>query len=143
MSKVIFNEEQIKALKDNPYVKNVSEKAITYTDEFKEEFMKLYLKKFLPRQIFAKLGFDTSALGERRISTAAERIKKKYKEGKGFEDNRKMSLGRPRTRKLSKDEEIKKLKHKIKYQEQQIEYFKKITFVDKKSKWESRKKNTK
>lgn len=143
MSKVIFNEEQIKALKNNPYVKNVSEKGITYTNEFKEEFMKLYLKNFLPRQIFAKLGFDTSALGERRISNTAQRLKQKYKEGKGLEDARKGGSGRPRTRKLSKDEEIEKLKHKIKYQEQQIEYLKKITFVDKKSKWESRKKNTK
>lgn len=143
MSKVIFNEEQIKVLKDNPYVKNVSEKAITYTDEFKEEFMKLYLKKYLPRQIFTMLGFDASALGERRISMVAERIKKKYKEGKSLEDTRKGHSGRLATRKLSKDEEIKKLKHKIKYQEQQIEYLKKITFVDKKSKWESRKKNTK
>ena len=33
-----FTKEQTEKLRSNPYVKHVSEKAITYTEEFREEF---------------------------------------------------------------------------------------------------------
>lgn len=39
MSKLIFTSEQIRVLRRNPYVKNVSEKSITYSDEFKRHFV--------------------------------------------------------------------------------------------------------
>ena len=38
MSKKIFTEKEIKQLSNNPYVKSVSAKGITYTDEFKRHF---------------------------------------------------------------------------------------------------------
>lgn len=41
MSKIRFSKEDIEKLKDNPYILNISEKAITYTDEFKEKFLEL------------------------------------------------------------------------------------------------------
>ena len=68
--------------------------------------------------------------------------KTKIKDGKLLEDDRKGKSGRQKTKQLNKDEEIRQLKHKIKYQEQQIEFLKKISFVEKKAKWESSKKNT-
>jgi len=43
-----------------------------------------------------------------------------------LEDDRKGKSGRPKTKQLNKDEEIRQLKHKIKYQEQQIEFLKKF-----------------
>ncbi|MEK4228097.1 hypothetical protein [Solibacillus sp. FSL H8-0538] len=39
MSKKLFTKKQQEQLKCNPYVKAVSEKAITYTDEFKRLFI--------------------------------------------------------------------------------------------------------
>ncbi|SIN99118.1 hypothetical protein SAMN05878443_0841 [Carnobacterium alterfunditum] len=39
MSKLTFTPKQIQFLKTNPYVKNVSEKSITYSDEFKRHFV--------------------------------------------------------------------------------------------------------
>ena len=42
MSKKTFSEQDIEILSKNKYVKNVSNKSITYTDEFKK---KLYLKQ--------------------------------------------------------------------------------------------------
>ena len=52
MSKLKFSEEDINKLKDNPYILNISEKAITYADEFKEKFLELYNKGKLPTEIF-------------------------------------------------------------------------------------------
>ena len=39
MAKVTFTSEQVQVLEGNPYVKSVSEKSITYTDEFKRHFV--------------------------------------------------------------------------------------------------------
>ena len=39
MSKKIFTEKEIKQLSTNKYVKSVSTKGITYTDEFKHIFI--------------------------------------------------------------------------------------------------------
>lgn len=39
MSQKLFTPEEIRLLQDNLYVKKVSEKAITYTEEFKEVYI--------------------------------------------------------------------------------------------------------
>ncbi len=39
MSKKIFTEKEIEVLTKNQYIKNVSAKGITYTDEFKQIFI--------------------------------------------------------------------------------------------------------
>ena len=143
MSKIRFSENDIKMLKDNPYILKISEKSITYADEFKEKFIELYNKGKMPTEIFRMCEIYPEIIGKKRIDTFSERVKNKIKANKLLEDERKTNSGRPKTRKLSKDEEIQHLKHKIKYQEQQIEFLKKISFIEKKAKWESSKKNMK
>lgn len=143
MSKLRFSKEDINKLKDNPYILNISEKAITYADEFKEKFVELYNKGKLPTEIFRICEIYPEIIGQKRIDMFAYHLKKKLKNGKLIEDERKSNSGRPKIKELSKDEEIQQLKHKIKYQEQQIEFLKKIYFVEKKAKWESSKKNMK
>lgn len=44
MSKITFDKETIELLNENPYVVKVSEKSITYSDEFKRLFIEEYLK---------------------------------------------------------------------------------------------------
>ena len=79
MSKITFSEEQIKLLKQNPYVKRVSSKSITYTDEFKRLFIEEYLRGNLPRIIFQNAGFDIQMIGIKRYEQAAARWIKTYK----------------------------------------------------------------
>lgn len=143
MSKLKFSKEDIDKLKDNPYILNISEKAITYTDEFKEKYMDLYNKGKKPTEIFRLCKISPEIIGRKRIDTFAYRLKKKHEYGEELTDKRKEFSGRPKSKELTKDEEIQRLKHKIKYQEQQIEFLKKISFIEKKAKWESSKKNTK
>lgn len=52
MSKKIFSKKEIKQLSINKYVKNVSEKGITYTNEFKLHFIAEYEIGKTSRQIF-------------------------------------------------------------------------------------------
>ncbi|MED4120699.1 IS3 family transposase, partial [Niallia taxi] len=49
MSKIHFTEKEIELLTINPYVKSVSSKSITYTDEFKRIFIAESKKGKLPR----------------------------------------------------------------------------------------------
>lgn len=143
MSKLKFSKEDINKLKDNPYILNISESAITYADEFKEKFMELYNKGTPPTEIFRACEIYPEIIGQKRIDTFSYRVKQKIKNGKLLKDERNGKSGRPAIMKLTKDEEIRRLKHKVQYQEQQIEFLKKISFVEKKAKWESSKKNMK
>ncbi len=94
MSKITFDKETIELLNENPYVVKVSEKSITYSDEFKRLFIEEYLKGKTPKIIFNDAGFDTQILGQRRYEQAAARWIRSYrKEGiVGLRDTRKKTL---------------------------------------------------
>ncbi|MGD6942709.1 HTH domain-containing protein, partial [Cytobacillus gottheilii] len=67
MSKKTFTEKEIKELSINPFVKAVSGKGITYTDEFKRLFIAEKESGKFSRQIFEEAGFDTNIIGMTRI----------------------------------------------------------------------------
>lgn len=94
MSKKIFSLKEIEILRKNKFVKNVSEKAITYSDEFKEIFILENMKGILPRSIFENHGFDIEIIGLERIKSSAKRWRESYKnEGTvGLKDTRKSEL---------------------------------------------------
>ena len=80
MSKKIFSEKEINELSKNKYVKRVSQKGITYTNEFKLHFIAEYEMGKTPRQIFQDAGFDIQVIGIKRIECASDRWRKAYKE---------------------------------------------------------------
>lgn len=63
-----FTDEQLKELKNNPYVVKCSAKNITYAEEFKDLFWIDYQNGMPPIEIFKKYGFDPYALGTKRRS---------------------------------------------------------------------------
>lgn len=79
MSKKIFTSKEIDALAANPYVKSVSPKGITYTDEFKELFIAQTLEGKFPVEIFRGCGFDVEVLGERRMNSCKNRWTRAYR----------------------------------------------------------------
>ena len=67
MSKKLFSSKDIEILSKNKYVKKVSEKGITYTDEFKRLFIAENEKGKFPRDIFEECGFNIlKSLGFRK-----------------------------------------------------------------------------
>ena len=96
MSKLRFSKEDIEKLKNNPYILNISEKAITYTDEFKEEFVELYNKGKMPTEIFRLCEIPPEIIGRKRIDMFAYRLKKKVEYGEDLVDKRKEFSGRPK-----------------------------------------------
>ena len=133
MALIMFTAEQMKELESNPYVKRVSEKAITYTDEFKNHFIEEYQKGKPPSQILRDADFEPKILGDDRVKSISRRYRKMAERPEGICDARKGGSGRPRTNNLTPEEQIQRLKHKIKYLEQENAFLKKIEVLDKKA----------
>ena len=114
-----FTDEQVKLLEANPYIDKVSNKSIKYSQTFKEEFWNRYSNGETPSMIISSFGIE------------------------GFEDQRQFCSGRPSSKEKSPEEEIEYLKRKISYQQQQIEFLKKIGSVERMTYWKQQQKNTK
>lgn len=128
MSKKTFSDKDIKVLSNNKYVRNVSEKAITYTNEFKIHFIAEYSKGKSSRIIFKEAGFDIDVIGLKRIDCSSSRWRKAYKENGvvGLDDTRRNNSSRPRKRDLTKDEIIVKQNAEIEYLKAEVELLKKL-----------------
>ncbi|WP_307607029.1 IS3 family transposase [Paenibacillus sp. V4I9] len=128
MSKTIFSEKNREHLSTNKYVVKISEKSITYADEFKRLFIDLYMSGKTPREIFKAHGFDVSVIGMKRVEQSANRWKKAYgKDGIiGLADSRKEASGRPLKRELTLDEVIARQEARIRLLESQVELLKKL-----------------
>lgn len=125
-----FTNDQIRLLSKNKYVIKVSNKAITYSEEFKNIFIEEYNNGLLPRDIFEKYGFPYEILGKKRIGNCADRWKKQVRREEGLSDTRKKNSGRPLEHELTDEETIEKLKHKIAILEQENSYLKKIRLIE-------------
>ena len=128
LSDKLFNEQEIEILRKNIYVKNITAKAITYTDEFKKIFIQENLAGSLPRDIFEKHGLHIEYLGMKRIKAAGNRWRSQYILGGAsrLQDTRKLNSGRPTTKDLSLEEKYKKLQEKIEFLEAENEFLKKL-----------------
>lgn len=131
-----FTEEQLKELAKNPYIKKVSEKAITYTQEFKERFAREYNSGKTPSKILDDMGINSRILGKRRKNSLVQSMKKYELRPEGCEDTRTSNSGRPSTKDLSSDEKIKRLEQKIAYLKQENEFLKKNIQIDRQANWE-------
>lgn len=132
MSKKLFTEKDIATLSKNRYVKTVSSKGITYSDEFKRHFIAEYGEGKLPREIFEEAGFNVDIIGIKRVKSASDRWKAAYKaEGVlGLKDTRKDSSGRPRLKELTLEEKYARMEAKIKLLEAENELLKKIRMLE-------------
>ena len=133
LSKIIFSKTDIAILEKNQNVTRVSEKSITYTDEFKRAFIEEYLKgEKSPRTIFSEFGFCAEMLGTKRYEQAAARWIKAYnKDGIiALRDTRKETSGRPRKKELSPQEIIERQEAKISLLEGQVELLKKSDVIE-------------
>jgi transposase len=132
MSNKTFTEKEIKMLSKNPCVKAVSAKAITYTDEFKREFIAENEKGKFPTQIFIESGFDLDIIGVARVKSSGKRWRKAYaNEGiAGLRDTRKGNSGRPSDKELSLEEKYARLEAENKLLKAENELIKKLEMAE-------------
>jgi len=147
MGRNYFTDEQVQQLQLNPFVKNVSNKEITYTDEFKAVFTEKYLEGNPPSVVLREMGFDPHILGKKRIDRFVGNVRKYQARNGDVRDMRKECSGRPATKELSEKERIARLEYQVKYLKQENEFLKKIEFLDRMAEYaakrkQSRKKNS-
>ena len=132
MSKKIFTDEEIAILSKNKYVKKVSSKGITYTDEFKRLFIVENQNGKLPRYIFEECGFSIDVLGIQRIHSSAKRWRSAFRRNgvSELQDTRKFNTGRPTEKDLSIEEKYEKLQAKVKLLEAENELLKKLEMLE-------------
>ncbi|MGG0516827.1 IS3 family transposase [Bacillus pseudomycoides] len=130
MSKIIFNEMQMKQLEKNENVVKVSERSITYCSDFKIKAVKENQSGKGPNQIFLENGFDLEIIGERKPNQCLKRWRKTYEQfaEEGFYTERrgKGSAGRPSTKMLSSDDKLKKAEARIAFLEAELGILKKV-----------------
>ena len=131
MSKIIFTDAQVKKLSKNKQIKSITNKGITYTDEFKYKLVKECenYKKF-PQEVFRECGINPEVVGERRYANAAVRWRKQFIETGEIKDTRKGTSGRPLKRKLSDKEKLQRAEAKIKLLEAENELLKKNELIE-------------
>ncbi|MGL5089095.1 MAG: IS3 family transposase [Cetobacterium sp.] len=128
MSKIRFTKNQIKQLSKNKYILKISEKAITYSNEFKIHFIAEYQKGKTSRMIFEEANFDVHIIGISRIDCASRRWRNSYKKYGvlGLNDTRKNNSGRRLQRELTKDEIISRKNAEIEFLKAEVELLKKL-----------------
>lgn len=136
MSKKLFTDKEIKLLLANPYVKSVSSKGITYTDDFKHIFVTEKEKGKFTREIFEAYGFDPEVIGKRRMDSASKRWREAFKNNgvMGLQDTRKGNSGRPREKNLSLEEKNARLQAELQLLKAENELLKKIRFGERRLK---------
>ncbi|WP_258236984.1 IS3 family transposase [Bacillus sp. NP247] len=130
MTKKLFTTKETQNLSKNPYVKSVSEKGITYTDEFKRIFIEENEKGKPPRIIFEECGFDIDIIGLQRAVSSGNRWRTSYKENGvfGLRDTRKENSGRKLERELTLEEKYARLEAERNLLKAENELLKKIKF---------------
>ncbi|WP_242225423.1 IS3 family transposase [Bacillus cereus group sp. BfR-BA-01380] len=130
MTKKLFTEKEVQDLSKNPYVKSVSVKGITYTDEFKRIFVEENAKGKLPRDIFEACGFDIDVIGVERVVASGSRWRAAYRENGvfGLRDTRKENSGRSLERELTLEEKYARLEAERNLLKAENELLKKITY---------------
>lgn len=132
MSNKIFTQDEIEILSSNKYVKRVSAKGITYTDEFKRIFISENEKGKLPRVIFEECGFNIDILGIKRVKSSGNRWRAAYREYGilGLQDTRTENSGRPRERELTLEEKYERLMTQNKLLKAENELLKKLDILE-------------
>ncbi|SFC93382.1 hypothetical protein SAMN04488168_11274 [Bacillus sp. 491mf] len=132
MTKKLFTEKEVQILSRNPYVKSVSEKVITYTDEFKRIFIEENEKGKLPRDIFEECDFDIDVIGMQRVISSGSRWRGAYRENGvfGLRDTRKGNSGRFLERELTLEEKYARLEAERNLLKAENELLKKIKLME-------------
>ena len=131
MSKILFTDSQVKKLSKNKWIKNITNKGITYTDEYKYKLVKECenYKKF-PKDVFRECDIDPEIVGIIRIQNCAHRWRKRINSTGEISDTRTTKSGNTIKRELSDKEKLKRSETKIKLLEAENELLKKNELIE-------------
>jgi transposase-like protein len=123
-----FNEELRLELLNNSNVVKCSNKAITYSKDFKVNAVKLYYEEGLsPSQIFIDAGFDVKVIGTDTPHDRLRDWRKTYnRQGEGGLLSKKRGNGRPKTKDITPEYRIKRLEAEVAYLKAENDFLAKL-----------------
>lgn len=130
--KHLFTPEQIELLETNRYTLKVSPSMIKFTDDFKEDFWRLYLTDMPFKKIFITLGYDPQMLGIKRVEGFVYNLRKTYltDDQKVQGQSRVSKIKRPPTdinySEMKSAEAIRAMEAELTYLRQKVEFLKKL-----------------
>ncbi len=141
MARRMITKEEIEELKRSPYIESASPQMVKFTVDFKRmAYQELSEGKTL-REVLKESGIRPEILGDSRIWSIAEKLRKQGKRKEGFEDQgRKERQRGQKTKEQTMAERIEQLEHELAYTRQEVEFLKKIQAADMEARksWESR-----
>lgn len=137
-----FTEEQQTELYNNLYTYKVTKSCIKFTDEFKNDFWKMYINDMPIKEIFKNLGYDPAVLGEKRIEGFVYHLRKEKltDEQRSKPTNRTLKIRRPpidtKYSDMQSQDAIRAMEAELTYLRQEVEFLKKISQLEKSKKLE-------
>lgn len=129
------NEEQMLLLK-NKNVTKVTDKSITYSDEFKISSIQSYANGKFPVEIFREAGFNLNIIGNKIPGRCIQRWKRTYltigKDGLTGE-RRGCARRRPKNSGMSLEERLVAAEAQVSYLEMENEFLKKLNELERRN----------
>ena len=130
--KKLFTPEEIAAFDANPYTAKVSETQIKFTDDFRDDFWRLYLTEMPIKEIFIDLGYDPDVLGTKRIDGFVYNLRKRFltNEQRANAQSRSCTTKRPPANlnysEMKSNDAIRAMQTELQYLRQEVEFLKKL-----------------
>jgi hypothetical protein len=142
MARRLLTKDEIEKLKQSPYVAKATPYQVSFTLDFKRMAYQELMEGKLMREILTESGIDLDIIGDSRVWSLAEHIKKEGERESGFEDQRERNSRKPKemTEEQSMAARIEQLEHELAYTRQEVEFLKKLQAanMEAQKKWESR-----
>lgn len=130
--KRLFTPEEIELLEKNIYTYKVSDTMIKFTDDFRDDFWKLYLTDMPVKEIFSTLGYDAEMLGTKRTDGFVYNLRKERLTNEQRLDSisRTSKVRRPpsdvKYSEMKSKEAIKAMEIELTYLRQEVNFLKKL-----------------
>lgn len=134
--KKIFTSEEIAVFESNQYTAKVSETQIKFTDDFRDDFWRLYLTGMPVKDIFITLGYNPDILGTKRTDGFVYNLSKRFltDEQRINSQSRASTTKRPPAdinyAEMKSNEAIKAMQTELQYLRQEVDFLKKLYALD-------------
>lgn len=126
----MFTPEEVRALRENPYTLKATDKTITFTRAFKEQFWQGLQEGKSKYELLKELGYDPELLGSSRVEGISYHIRKEAERPEGFHEGRRTrtpyALGANDVSELPQSQALRHLQAEVSYLRQEIEFLKKL-----------------
>jgi len=130
-----ISQEEVAALRNNPYIVYATANKVSFTITFKEEFWERHKNGESVNDIFRSLGIDPNVLGRDRIKGISRRIKQQGQRGIPFsEGHNHVDKNSPADKSHPVSQRLSRLEHELAYAKQELEFIKKIILAGREAK---------